>query len=151
MTREWHQGIYTPINKIKYIGSKEPVFRSSWERRVFHWMDHNKNVVAWSSETIKIHYFFPLDNKNHIYYPDIYCEVIGRDDQKKIWLIEIKPLAQSVMPKPPKLRTSKSIRNYRMSQIMVKKNEFKWGAAELYCKKRNWKFKVITEQDIFPM
>lgn len=149
MSREWHQGTYKVINKHKYIGSKDPIFRSSWERRCFYYFDTNKNVVAWASENITIPYFFPLDNKHHVYYPDIYCEIIDRNGDKKIWLLEIKPYAQTVPPKPPRARTAKAIRNYKNSQIIVKKNEFKWEAADIYCKKRNWNFKIITENEIF--
>ena len=66
----------------------------------------------------------------------------------KEYVLEIKPYAQSVKPKPPKRRTAKAMRNFRNLQVVVKKNEFKWEAAERYCKKRGWVFKVITENEL---
>ena len=44
---DYEQGTYNPTNKNKYKGKGKPFYRSSYERRVFYWCDHNVNVVAW--------------------------------------------------------------------------------------------------------
>lgn len=144
------KGTYTPRNPEKYVGKGEPYFRSSWEKRCFYYFDTNKNILEWASENIAIQYFYPLDNKNHRYYPDIYCKVRKKDGDTATYVIEIKPYAQSVKPKPPKNKSAKAMRNYNNARQVVLKNEFKWKAAEEYCKKKGFTFRVITEKQIFP-
>jgi hypothetical protein len=39
---EYKQGFYVPTNKSKYVGKKNPFYRSAWESRVFFWCDNNK-------------------------------------------------------------------------------------------------------------
>lgn len=145
----WYQGEYKILNKEKYVGDKPPIYRSSWERKVFHYLDTNTNVINWASENIIIPYFFPIDNKTHKYYPDVYCKVKDRDGSIKEVLIEIKPHSQSVKPRPPRIRSARAMKNYKNLQITVLKNKFKWEAAKHFCNKKGWEFKVITERDLF--
>jgi hypothetical protein len=145
----WVQSKYTPVNREKYIGSKDPVCRSSWERKACIYLDTNENILEWGSECLIIQYYNPIDGKNHKYYPDFYCRVKKRDGTFAEYIIEIKPIAQSVAPKIPKKKTAKALENYRAAQQVVMKNKFKWEAAETYCNKHGYEFKVITENELF--
>jgi hypothetical protein len=146
---KFHQGTYKPENPEKYMGNKPPYYRSSWELRCFKYFDNNKNIISWGSETVTIPYFSALDNKNHRYYPDIYAKVRTRDGKVKEYIIEIKPLDQSIKPKPPKNKTAKAMKNYRNKLKVYMLNEFKWTAAREFCEKRGMDFKVITEVEIY--
>ncbi len=146
---KFHQGKYKPENPEKYIGNKPPFYRSSWELRCFKYFDNNKNILKWGSETLVIPYFSGLDNKEHRYYPDIYAKVRARDGSIKEFVIEIKPLDQSIKPKPPKNKTAKAMKNYRNKLKVYMLNQFKWKAAEEFCEQRGWGWKVLTEVEIF--
>ena len=148
----WLQGTYNPINREKYIGVKNPIFRSSWEKRMFYYCDTNSNVLKWGSEIINVPYYFVLDQKTHKYYTDLYMEVRKKDGSIKKYVVEIKPSDQDYRnpPKPPKRKTTKSMKNYNNKLITLKRNECKWKAAEEFCKKRGYEFIIITEKDLFP-
>ena len=48
---KYKQGFYYPKNPNKYVGDVDNiVYRSSWELRVFKWMDDNPSVLEWASE-----------------------------------------------------------------------------------------------------
>lgn len=147
----FYQDTYQVINKEKYIGTKPPFYRSSWERRFMYHCDFNKNVLRWGSEIIVIPYFFDLDGKTHRYYTDFYMEVITAKGEKKKYVIEIKPSDQTPfnIPKPPKKKTAKALKNYRNKMITIKKNDCKWKAANQFCKKHGYEFKIITEKELF--
>lgn len=148
MSKKFYQGIYTVQNKSKYIGSKSPIYRSGWERSVFGYMDKNENIIEWGSEICVIGYYNPLTGKNHKYYPDIYCKVVTREKIIKEYVIEIKPLDQSVKPKLPKKKTQKAMDNYRKLLRVVFTNKQKWEAATKYCNKHGYEFKIITEREL---
>jgi hypothetical protein len=104
-------------------------------------LDANPEVEAWSSEEVIIGYINPIDGKAHRYFPDFFVRKI--DGTKHI--LEIKPLSQTLPPVPrPRMNKRKFI-----AEVMeFGKNEAKWKAAEAYCAKRGWNFKVITERDL---
>lgn len=79
----------------KCLSALDITYRSSWEKRVCYWCDHNKNVIEWSSETYKIKYFNTQDKKEHEYIVDFYIKTLGRDNKIHNFLIEIKPDNQS--------------------------------------------------------
>jgi len=54
------QGVYTVINREKYVGNGLPRFRSSWEFNFMSFLDTNTNVLQWVSESIRIPYRHPL-------------------------------------------------------------------------------------------
>lgn len=146
---KFHQGTFKPENPDKYMGNKPPFYRSGWELRCFKYFDNNKNIISWGSEILTIDYFSLLDNKNHKYYPDIYAKVRCRDGSIKEYLIEIKPLDQSIKPNPPKNKTAKAMSRYRAKLKVYMLNQFKWKAAESYCIKKGWDWKVLTEVEIY--
>ena len=141
----YKQGIYTTKNPTKYKGNvTNIVYRSSWELRVFKYLDDNPNVLEWSSEEYIIPYKSPVDGKFHRYFPDIWARMQGVDGRTKTYLIEIKPEAQSIEPKVQKKITKKYITEVCTYAI----NQAKWKAAKEYCLDRNWEFKVLTEKDL---
>jgi hypothetical protein len=145
MTRNYKQGIYAPKNPEKYRGdANNIVYRSSWELRVFKWMDDNSYVLELASEECVIPYKSPVDNKYHRYFPDIWVRISGADGRTKTYLLEIKPAAQATEPKVKKRVTKQYITEVCTWGI----NQAKWKAAREYCLDRNWEFKVLTEKDL---
>lgn len=140
----FRQGIYKPINRSKYRGVKDPVYRSGWELKFFKFCDINPNVLEWTSETIIIPYISPIDNKPHRYFVDNMV-VIKEGDVKKKYLIEIKPSKQTVPPTESK-RKKKSTVIYE--QVTYAQNRAKWEAAVNYAKKHNMEFKILTEKEL---
>lgn len=136
-----YSGRFSPKNPKKYLGDSTNIwYRSLWERRVMVHLDSSKDVLQWSSEEIVIPYLSPIDNRYHRYFPDFYV----RTESGSI-ILEVKPLSQSVAPKARKRVTHQYI-----SEVMAYGvNQAKWKAADEYCKDRNWKFKVITEKELF--
>ena len=61
---EYSQGYYAPTYKSKYVGKGKPFYRSSYERRIYYWCDHNNNVLEWSAESLAIPYLFETEERN---------------------------------------------------------------------------------------
>lgn len=142
----YRQGMYKPNNRDKYKGIKNPMYRSSWELKFFSWCDNNPNVLEWTSETTIIPYISPFDSKVHRYYVDN-TVVIREGDEISKYLIEIKPEKQT---KPPIVKNCRK----KQSTILYEKytyaiNQSKWEAARKWCKKKGYKFLIITENELF--
>ena len=134
------KGTYQCKNPQKYIGDPTKIrIMSSWELRVFLWMDENPSVIKWSSEPVSIPYLKPTDKKIHKYYPDIYAEIKDQEGNIKKYMLEIKPSKEAVLK--PKSNA------YDKLSIMI--NQAKWFAANQVCLKNGIIFKVLTEQDLF--
>lgn len=145
MARNYKQGIYPPKNPSKYKGNANNiVYRSSWELRVFKWMDDNPSVLEWASEECVIPYKSPVDQKLHRYFPDIWAKVKGADGRIKTYLLEIKPEYQANAPEVKKRITKQYITEVCTYAI----NSAKWKAAREYCMERKWEFKILTEKDL---
>jgi hypothetical protein len=142
----YKQGIYKLKNPKKYKGDPyNVIYRSSWELRAFKWLDSNPNVIEWGSEELVINYISPIDNRNHRYFPDLIVKVRKFDGSIVTYVIEIKPYAQTVEPKPKK-RVTKSYINEVCTWGI---NTAKWAAAKEYCRHRDWEFKLLTERELF--
>jgi len=140
--RKYIQGRYTPENPRKYAGNvNEIVYRSGWERQLMIQFDRNPSVVLWNSEGIIIPYRSPLDMEIHRYFPDFVVQVRGKDGKDKTWLIEVKPHAQTIMPKQ-----RRQTRRFLNEVATFAVNQQKWNAAELFCKEHGWEFQVLTEK-----
>jgi hypothetical protein len=148
---KYHQGVFTPKNKEKYIGYTPVKFRSSWEFFFFFmtYLDNNESVTKWSSETIVIPYL-DLRNKSHRYYADFYYEIINSENPALMdrVLVEIKPSKELTPPERPLNETTKALSNYEYSIRMHIKNKLKWDAAIDFCNKRGIKFVIITEEHL---
>lgn len=139
---KYHQGKFNPINKSKYDGDyTNIIYRSSWERYAFKWVDTNPQVLKWSSETSIISYYFDLDKKYHRYFIDL--TIHWKDGTTT--LVEIKPDHQTRPPVKPKRKTQGYIRE----GVAYVKNSNKWKAAEEYCKDRQWNFEIWTEHTLY--
>lgn len=139
------QGKFKPRNPEKYKGDVDNImYRSGWELKVFRFLDKQDGILEWGSEETIITYVSPLDNKKHRYFPDCYVKFRTKDGQIKEMLWEIKPYKQSQEP-----AMQPKITKQYVSEVMTYGiNQAKWMAAEEYCKKRGWEFKVITEKDL---
>lgn len=146
MAREYHQGKFRPKNPMKYRGDPtDIVYRSSWELRVFNWLDSSKYCSSWGSETVIVPYISPLDGKQHRYFVDLKATFKYSDGQSKTFLIEIKPAVQCVAPKGGKGKSKQRLVEESQTYMV---NQAKWEAATRYAQKCGYEFKVITEYDI---
>lgn len=139
MTSKFIQGRFTPKNPEKYIGVGQINSRSSWEYTMMRFLDENSNVIYWASESIKIPYVNPFTRKPTIYVPDFFIVYIDKKNKQHSELIEVKPLNQTV--------ESLAKTKYNKAQWVL--NQAKWAAAKEFCAKRNVKFRVINETDIY--
>lgn len=148
----YYQGKFRPKNPQKYKGDPSNIiYRSSWELRLFNYLDQHPSVQKWSSEEFFIPYISPIDGKWHRYFPDVYVEQINTDGKKQTVLIEVKPDAQT---RPPELKnrlTAKGniSRRYLYEVKTWGTNEAKWKAAREFCIDRGWTFQILTEKQLF--
>tara|TARA_R110000868_G_C10550400_1_gene735858 strand:- start:177 stop:611 length:435 start_codon:yes stop_codon:yes gene_type:complete len=137
------KGKFKPKNPHKYKGDPtNVVWRSRWELKVFSDLDLSENVEKWSSEEIIIPYVDPFSGKTRRYFPDVWVKY--KDGTQE--LIEIKPKYQT-LPPPIQKNTSKK---YIKEVITWGNNSAKWDAAIEYCKKKGYKWKILTEEQLFP-
>ncbi len=80
---KYAQGKYTVKNREKYVGRKEPTYRSSWEFSFMAFADNNPNILQWASEPFMIPYRNPFTGKNTIYVPDFMMVYVDR--KKLLW------------------------------------------------------------------
>lgn len=137
---------YKPINMDKFDGKYLPCARSEWERQFMQWLDINPSIVKWDSEPIAIQYFDPVRRKQRRYYPDFLIQVRDKEGKEKIFLTEIKPYKEV---KPPRVSKNKSMKSVVHEAATYTTNIAKWKAADDFCKKHNWEFKILTEKELF--
>ncbi len=144
MSLNYIQGKYTLLNPKKYLGDKHNIiFRSSWEMRMMHFFDTSPGVHWWNSEELIIPYVSPVDHQIHRYHPDFVVHLKTRKGDKT-FLIEVKPDSQTKLRQPPAVQT----RKYLTEVATYAVNCAKWQAAQEFCAKNHWEFKVITEKDV---
>ena len=140
MSLKFSKGLFKVKNPEKYIGSRDPIYRSGWELTFMMFCDNNPSIQQWSSEPVKIPYRDPLTGKATVYVPDFLISYIDKNQRNHVELIEIKPSNQML-----KERVGKNPYN----QAQYVKNMAKWAAASNWCKNNNIKFRIINENDIF--
>jgi hypothetical protein len=139
---------YVPVHYEKYVGKPPIICRSSWESAFCRWADYSHSIVRWASEDVLIKYqdpHQPIRNGKpywRSYYPDYTIET----DKGEIYLIEVKPEKQT---KPPRKSAKKSQKTMLTEQKTWKTNQAKFRAAQRYCERRGWVFKIITEKELF--
>ncbi len=138
--RNTARGTFVPKNPEKYVGSHDPIYRSSWEHTFMLFCDNNPAVEQWASEAVKIPYRDPLTGKNTVYVPDFLIVYTDKKQKRQAELIEIKPNNQSVR---------ESVGKNPHNQAQYIKNLAKWEAASAWCKGRGIRFRVVSERDIF--
>ena len=140
-----YRGKYYPSFPRMYKGDPTNIiYRSLWERKFMVYCDKNTKILEWGSEEIALPYISPHDSRVHRYFPDFYIKVQENTGKIKRYLIEVKPLKQTVKPKKPKRQT----KGYIREAFEYARNQAKWKAAREYCADRMWEFKVITEKEL---
>lgn len=134
------RGKFTMANPEKYVGTKVPTYRSSWEWSFMRFCDNNPSVQKWASEAISIPYRDPLTNRNTIYVPDFFIQYVDKLNRIHTELIEVKPASQQILERVGKNK-------YNQAQYI--KNQAKWQAANAWCKQQGIKFRILNENDIF--
>jgi len=134
------QGRFTMKHPEKYVGTKTPLARSSWEFVFMRMLDEHPGVENWASESIQIPYRDPLTGRQTIYVPDFFIVYIDKNKKKHAEVVEVKPASQTLRE-----QVGKSLYN----QEQYVKNMAKWEAANAWCKQKGIKFRVINEGDIF--
>jgi len=146
--KKWSQGEYKLVNPDKYKGTLPVVYRSSWEQRVFYFLDTHPSILEWGSESIVIPYKSPLDGQIHRYFVDLHFTVKNKNNEIKKYLIEIKPKKQTEPPKEPKRKTQKALERYKQEQLEFVKNQAKWEAAKNWAKNKGYVFQIWTEETL---
>jgi hypothetical protein len=134
------QGRFIPKNPEKYVGTRTPIYRSSWEFVFMKTCDENPGIEQWASEAIKIPYRDPTTGRGTVYVPDFLIVYNDKNGKKHAELIEIKPSDQQLLEKVGKNRGK---------QLQYVKNMAKWEAARAWCKQKGLIFRVINENDLF--
>jgi len=137
---KYAQGKYTLKNPEKYVGGRNPTYRSSWEFAFMRFCDMNENVSKWASEAVKIPYRNPFTGKYTIYVPDFFIVYEDKKGKQNVELIEIKPANQTF---------KENLGRNKNNQAHYVLNQAKWAAANAWCKQQGIKFRVINEGDIF--
>lgn len=136
---KYANGFYQLLNPEKYVGKKQPHYRSSWEHAVMRMCDNNPAILQWANESIHINYRNPFTNKNTIYVPDFFVMFQDAHGKQHAELWEIKPHKETT------LESAKSKRDQAFAVL----NAAKWQAAQAWCKANNVRFRIITEHDLF--
>jgi hypothetical protein len=133
---------YRVKNRKKYIGDPDNVWiRSGWEKQFFIQCDLNEDVVAWGSEIVVIPYPDPHKRGNIRRY---FVDAIMKNKNGEVFLVEIKPYKETIKPEKKKGKRKKTFL-YEAKTYDI--NQAKWKAAREYCKKRGWKFIILTEKN----
>lgn len=133
--------IYMPKNVSKYIGKSWPICRSSWEEGFCRWLDVNASVTEWTSESIAIPYYDPVQRRRRRYFPDFLVTINNKDT----FIVEIKPFKETL---PPRRTKNKSQKTMLYEEKTYETNKAKWEAAQLFCQKMGFIFKIITEKQL---
>lgn len=136
---KYAQGKYQIQNPAKYVGNKQPTYRSSWEFVFMQFCDNNPSIIQWASEAVRINYKNPLTGKNTIYVPDFLITYGDAKGKQHAELVEVKPIKETT------LEGAKNIRD-QASAIL---NMAKWAAARQWCQANGLTFRIVTELDIF--
>ena len=134
------QGRFEMKNPSKYVGTRTPLARSSWEFVFMRMLDEHQGVEKWASESIQIPYRDPLTGKYTIYVPDFFITYVDKNGAKHAEVVEVKPASQTLLE-----NVGKSVYN----QQQYVKNMAKWEAATKWCKQQGIKFRVVNEEHIF--
>lgn len=133
------QGLFTPLNTAKYLGTGKPRYRSGWELTFMRFCDNNPHILQWASESISIPYRNPLTGKQTIYVPDFFVVYQTKLNKVVAEVVEIKPRKQSLFEG----------RQTPKEKAAVVVNYAKWEAATNWCRRQGIVFRVINEDDIF--
>lgn len=140
MATKFARGKFNMTQPEKYVGTKIPTYRSSWEFQFMKFCDTHKSVQKWASEAIQIPYRDPLTGKHTVYVPDFFIQYVDKNNTMHVELIEVKPASQTILERVGKNK-------YNQAQYV--KNQAKWAAANMWCKQQGIKFRILNENDMF--
>lgn len=140
MATKFARGKFNMKHPGKYVGTKSPTYRSSWEYSFMNFCDTNESVQKWASEAIQIPYRDPLTGRQTVYVPDFFIQYVDKFGKMHVELIEIKPASQTILERVGKNK-------YNQAQFV--KNQAKWAAANIWCRQQGIKFRIINENDMF--
>lgn len=138
--RRFASGKYIVQNPEKYVGNRQPTYRSSWEYTFMRTCDSHPAIQKWASEAIQIPYRCPLTGKQTVYVPDFFIQYVDRTGTVHTELVEVKPRNQTM---------KEHVGRNKNNQIEYARNIAKWRAAQAWCKSQGIKFRVVNEQDLF--
>ena len=147
MASRFKQGHFEPKNPGKYKGNVPIVFRSSWELKFMKWCDENPAIILWISETVFVHYHNPIKQRIARYFPDFIIKLRNKHGEVKQYLIEVKPLKETV---PPQKKRGKRKATMLYEQMTWATNQAKWAAAKVWARKHSMEFLIITEKTLYP-
>lgn len=141
----FHQGKFQPRFADKYVGdAANIVYRSAWEFKFMKWLDGNPSVISWASEELFVPYNDRSTNKLRRYFPDFIVKIKKPDGSIETWMVEIKPLKETMPP----VKGKKKERAYLKEVKTFATNYSKWESAKRFCEKNNMKFVLITEKEL---
>jgi hypothetical protein len=140
MASKFARGKFNMSQPEKYVGTKIPTYRSSWEFQFMKFCDTNNSVQKWASEAVNIPYRDPLTGRQTIYIPDFFIQYVDKNNKMHVELIEVKPASQTILERVGKNK-------YNQAQYI--KNQAKWQAANVWCKQQGIKFRILNENDMF--
>jgi len=146
---KYNQGQYNLINPKKYLGDPTVIYwRSSWEYKLYFYLDNEPRVLKWNVEGMTIPYEIETNGKwtTCRYHPDAYAEIQKLDGTINTVALEIKPEAETIPPVYPKRVTAKSLENHEYRLKLFIRNMSKWKYAKEYCNKRGIEFWLLTER-----
>ena len=133
---------FVPKNIKKYTGKYPIIFRSSWELKFARFLDFNVNIIEWNYEAIRIPYVFMGKQRNYI--PDFYLTYKDSCDKIHREIIEVKPHVETVVPK----KRGRNKKRYDYLSRVILMNQAKWQSAKIFCEKRGYDFKILTEKHL---
>ena len=135
------KGRFRPKNPHKYRGNPTNIiYRSSYELKLFRYLDIHPSIEWWQSEEVIIPYRSPITGRVHRYFPDFYIKFVNDKGQSIREIIEVKPKNQTMR---------ESVGKSRFNQEQYIKNMAKWEAAGAWCKQKRVRFRIVNEEDIF--
>lgn len=139
--RRYKQGFFVPTRPAKCgnimaTSEVQPIVcRSGWEKQFCEYCDETDSIIFWMSEPIKILYKNPIKNRMSFYVPDFVIHYLDKNKKLVKMMIEIKPLKEASL--------KEASNGY--DRMMLAQNVMKWQSAIEYCKKRDYIFKVLTD------
>jgi hypothetical protein len=140
MASKFARGKFPITRPDKYVGTKTPTYRSSWEWSFMKFCDTNESILKWASEPMQIPYRDPLTGKQTVYVPDFFIQYADKQGKIHNEIIEIKPASQAILERVGKNK-------YNQAQYI--KNQAKWASATAWCKQQGLKFRIVSENDMF--
>ena len=144
----YHQGYFNPEYPEKYKGQTPIICRSSLEFRFCEIVDKNTKIVKWSSESIKIKYWHPVDKQYRTYFPDYWLRVDYGEGETTEFVIEVKSVNDLYKPKEPKKVSKKVLENYKQKYYKFISNWAKIKQASDWAKKNGINFRIVTENEL---